>query len=163
MGEKFEHIIEENKDRIYRLCRIYAVSPVEPKDLFQEVIYQAWKSFPSFKGNASVSTWMYRIALNVCLRSKMKFSKSDEQKVTLDAIQFIASDDHFEMDDKEKYAALQSCIGSLNEIDKSIVVLYLDELPYKEIGEITGLSANHIAVKMKRIKKGLFDCITQKL
>ena len=81
----------------------------------------------------------------------------------MESIQFSPADLPPNEEEREKYQALRDCIATLNESDKTIVVLYLEELPYKEIATITGLTENHIAVKMKRIRKTLFDCITKKL
>jgi len=159
----FEQVLEDNKERIYRICRIYAVSPVEPQDLFQEVVFQVWKSFSTFKGKSNISTWIYRIALNVCYRSKMNLEKKNTKTVRLESIQFEPAESTPDKNQQEKYQALQDCISSLNESDRAIIILYLEELPYKEIAAITGLTENHIAVKMKRIRKMLFDCITNKL
>ena len=159
----FDLIIHENKHKIYRICRIYATTPIEPQDLFQEVIFQIWKSLPNFKGKSSIDTWVYRIALNVCLRSKMKLEKRNQKTARLDAIQFIPVTETIVPFEEEKFKYLKECIATLNESDTSIIVLYLDELSYKEIAEITGLSENHIAVKMKRIRKKLFECITPKI
>ena len=161
--QSFIQILEENKDRIYRICKIYAVTPIEPQDLFQEVVIQVWKSLPTFKGKSSISTWIYKIALNVCYSSKMKLEKSNNNTVRLESIHFVLSENTLDKSQQEKFQALQACISSLNEIDKSIVILYLEELPYKEIAAITGLRENHIAVKMKRIRKMLLKCITHKL
>jgi len=162
-GLAFEQVLEDNKDKIYRICRIYAVAPIEPQDLFQEVVVQIWTSFSTFKGESNISTWIYKIALNVCLRAKMKLNKNIHKMVRLESIEFAPAVTSPNESEQEKYQMLQSCISSLNEGDKSIVILYLEELPYKEIAMITGLSENHIAVKMKRIRKILLDCITGKL
>lgn len=160
----FKDIIEDNKGKIYRICRLYAISPIEPQDLFQEVVYQIWKSLPSFKGKSTIDTWIYRIALNVCLRSKLKLEKNNTKTVRFDAIQFKTSEQQISTEeDYEKYLLLKECISTLNESDTSIIVLYLEELSYKQIAKITGLSENHIAVKMKRIRKKLFNCINSKL
>jgi len=159
----FEQILEDNKEKIYRICRIYAVSPIEPQDLFQEVVYQVWKSFSSFESKSEISTWIYKIALNVCYRSKMKLEKNNGKTVRLESIQFVPAESTPDKSQQEKYQALHDCISSLNESDQSIIILYLEELPYKEIATITGLTENHIAVKMKRIRKVLLDCITPKL
>ena len=159
----FEQVLETNKETIYRICRIYAISPIEPQDLFQEVVYQIWKSLSSFKERSNINTWVYRIALNVCMRSKLKLEKKQEKTIRIDAIQFKVSDDSSNEKDDEKYKFLKECIATLNESDTSIIVLYLEELSYKHIAEITGLTENHIAVKMKRIRKKLFDCINPKL
>jgi RNA polymerase sigma-70 factor (ECF subfamily) len=161
--QAFSEILEESKHKIYRICKVYAVSPIEPQDLFQEVIIQVWKSLPTFKGNSSISTWVYKVALNVCYTSKVRLEKKNLNPVSLESIKFQLAEIPPEKDQQEKYLALRKCISSLNEVDKSIIVLYLEELPYKEIAVITGLTENHIAVKMKRIRKLLLKCITQKL
>jgi RNA polymerase sigma factor (sigma-70 family) len=159
----FEKILEENKDKIYRICKIYAASPLEPQDLFQDVVYAIWASLSTFKGTSNIGTWVYRITLNICLRSKQKSEKSQNRTTRLDSIQISPADPAPDKNQQEKYKALASCIDLLDEINKSIIILYLEELPYKEIAAITGLSENHIAVKMKRIKKILLHCITKKL
>jgi RNA polymerase sigma-70 factor (ECF subfamily) len=161
--ETFDQLLKENKHKIYRICRVYATAPIEPQDLFQEVIFQIWKSLSNFKGKSSIDTWVYRIALNVCLRSKMKLDKSNEKTARYDAVHFTPITETVDPFEEEKFKYLKACIATLNEGDTSIIVLYLDELSYKEIAEITGLSENHIAVKMKRIRKKLFDCISPKI
>lgn len=160
--EFFEKLLKENKQKIYRICRIYAVSPVEPQDLFQEVIFQVWKSLPSFKEHSSISTWVYKIALNVCMRSKLRFEKTNLKTIRFEAIQFVPTDQIPAPFEDEKFKYLKECISTLNEPEASIIILYLDELPYKEIASITGLSENNIAVRMKRIRKKLLKCIKTK-
>lgn len=159
----FYKILEKNKLKIFRICRIYAVAPIEPQDLFQEVVFQIWKSLPNFKGKSSIDTWVYRIALNVCLRSKMKLVKNNQETARYDAIHFTPVTETMNSFEEDKFIYLKECIETLNESDTSIIVLYLDELSYKEIAGITGFSENHIAVKMKRIRKKLFECITPKI
>lgn len=159
----FEQVLEENKERIYRLCTIYAITPIEPEDLFQEVTFHIWKAFSSFKNEASMTTWVYRIALNVCMRHKNRLEHRNGKALRLESIQFEPQAHIPDEPQEEKYKALQSCIHKLGEIDQSIVILSLDGLPYKEISGITGLTENHIAVKMKRVRKALLECITTKL
>lgn len=159
----FDQLLKDNMHKIYRICRIYATAPIEPEDLFQEVVFQIWKSLPNFKAKSSIDTWVYRIALNVCLRSKMKLNKSNQKTTRFDAIHFTPITEAVDPFEEEKFKYLKECIATLNASDTSIIVLYLDELSYKEIAVITGLSENHIAVKMKRIRKKLFECITPKI
>ena len=161
--QAFSEILEENKDKIYRICNVYAITPIEPRDLFQEVVFQIWKSLPTFKGYSSVNTWVYKVALNVCYSSKNRLEKKSNNPVSLESIKFLPAENTPDNDQLEKYWALRECISTLNEVNKSIVVLSLEELPYKEIATITGLTENHVAVKMKRIKKLLLACITKKL
>ena len=159
----FEKVIESNKETIYRICKVYATSPIEPQDLFQEVVFEIWKSISNFKKRSNINTWIYRIALNVCMRSKLKFDKKDKGTIQFDSIHFMAASNESVEEEDEKYILLKECITALNEVDKSIVVLYLEDLSYRDISEITGLTENHVAVKMKRIRKKLFDCINSKL
>jgi len=158
----FEQILEDNKHKLYKICKIYAVAPIEAADLFQEVVFQIWKSLPSFQGRSSISTWVYKIALNVCIRSKVRLQKKNDKVIRLEAIEFVLTESEKDESQQEKFKVLHRCIATLNDIDKSIIILYLEELPYKEIAAITGLSENHVAVKMKRIRARLFKCITDK-
>ncbi|PQB06809.1 RNA polymerase [Polaribacter filamentus] len=159
----FDQILKKNKHKIFRLCRIYAVAPIEPQDLFQEVVFQIWKSLDNFKGKSAIDTWVYKVAINVCLRSKMKFDKSNNKTERFDSIHFTPLEKEVNASELEKFEYLKECIATLNESDTPLIVLYLDDLSYKEISLITGLSENHIAVKMKRIRKKLFECINPKI
>ena len=163
LESNFEQILGENKHKIYRICKIYSVTPIEPQDLFQEVVFQIWKSLENFKDKASIETWVYKIAINVCLRSKMKFEKSNNKTDRFESIYFTPVEKEIDASEQEKFQYLKECIATLNETDTSLIVLYLDDLSYKNISVITGLSENHIAVKMKRIRKKLFECITPKM
>ncbi len=162
----FEEVITANKSSIYRICRIYAVNPVEPSDLFQEVVFHIWKSFDSYHGDAHISTWIYRIALNVCLRYKLKLDKHNLKISSLSAIKIGSDVDELKKGDEmqeARFEALQTCIQTLKESDRSIIILHLEGFAYKEISEVIGISENYIAVKMKRIKKLLLNCLTPKL
>lgn len=165
MQETIENIflaaLEENKHSIYRICKVYASVPLEPEDLFQEVIYNIWKSMPTFRHDSGISTWIYRITLNVCLRSKMRLDRNSKKILSLDSISIdIAAEPSGDENKREKTRILNDCISKLPDTDKSIILLFLEDLSYKEIAFITGLTENHIAVKMKRIRKKLFDCLT---
>lgn len=159
----FEEVLQKNTDKIYRICRVYATDPVEPKDLFQEVVFQVWKSFSGFRNEASIDTWIYRISLNVCMRAKLKLDKRNEKIIRTDAIQYLPAENADDETEQEKYRLLRACIEQLKEPDATIIILYLEELSHQQIGAVTGLSENHVAVKMKRIKSKLFDCINPKL
>jgi len=159
----FKKILDENKNSIYRICRIYTVPPVEAQDLFQEVVLQIWKSLPNFKEKSKVNTWVYKIALNVCARSKNQLKKGNINTVRLESVEFKSSEFIPDSDQNEKYNALYDCISALEKSDQPLMILYLEDLSYKKIAEITGLTENHTAVKIKRIRKKLMNCITSKL
>lgn len=160
----FLNALEENQEKLFRICSIYSKDNEDVKDLFQEVLVHIWRSMSTFKGNSSQSTWMFRIALNVCLRFKNKHTKNQNRFISLDSITIanFSSKDKSEAE-SEKLIGLRKCVKKLNESDKAIVALYLEGLAYREISNILGLSENHIAVKIKRIKSKLLNCINKKL
>lgn len=156
----FEDVIDCHKGSIYRICRIYARRPIEPEDLFQEVVLQAWRSFSNFRGESDIGTWLYRVALNVCMSMKLKHERKSQDTVRLESISFEIGD--WDQEDDDKYLVLRSCIDSLTGSERSLVVLYLEELSYRDIGKVLGLTENHVAVKMKRIRTKLLDCFTKR-
>jgi RNA polymerase sigma factor (sigma-70 family) len=159
---EFQRIVDDNKQRIFRICRIYSIPPVEPEDLFQEVIYEIWKSIDSFRGQSSVSTWVCRVALNVCIRAKQKHQARDRRMVRLDNIHIETIPDRSHEPPDDRFDDLRQCISGLKEAERSLVVLHLDELPYRDIAGITGLSENTVAVKLKRIRAKLLECMRAK-
>lgn len=162
MGKpSFEQLLEQNKGRIYRICKVYATQPLLPEDLFQEVVIQLWRAYARFEGRSAVETWVYRVTLNVCLRINKQ--KSSNKTVQLEAITFEPVSEPADVNAQDSLNALNTCIKSLDEMDRTIVVLSLEDLPYKEIAAITGLTENYIAVKMKRIRKKLLNCINKKV
>ena len=160
----FLKAIEQNQDKLYRICSIYSKDDEDAKDLFQEVLVHIWRSMTTFKSNSSIGTWMFRVALNVCLRFKSKHTKNQKRFIRLDSITIadFASVENGEVVN-EKLNRLRRCVKELNEGDKAIVALYLEEIAYKEISSILGLSENHVAVKVKRIKLKLLNCINNTL
>lgn len=157
----FLHHLETDKERIFRICRSYAKDHQEAQDLFQETVLQIWKSWATFRGEAQVRTWVYRITLNVCLEARHKSRKAQKRTRPLDSIQFMNLPEAPPEPEKEaQLQALHACIQKLNDTDRSIVLLYLEDLPYKEIAAVTGLTENHVAVKMKRIREKLFTCLS---
>jgi RNA polymerase sigma factor (sigma-70 family) len=160
----FLNALEETQHKLLRLCSVYAEDADDKKDLFQESLINIWQSMPSFSGNSSLSTWMFRITLNVCLRLQTQQLKKRDRYRKLDSIAFeMVSDDDNHTEEKEQLVKLRNCIKKLNEADRAVTTLYLEELSYKEISEITGLTENHVAVKIKRIKMKLLTCINETL
>ena len=152
--QEFLELIEQNKAKINRICSVYAKNREDQKDLVQDVLLNIWKALPSFEHRASINTWLYRITLNVCLRSK--YEKARKNKVEIDSIQIEYPQ---EENKDEKYEQLYQCIAQLEETDRSIIVLFLEDLPYKDIAAIAGISENYVAVKIKRIKARLLNCL----
>ncbi len=169
MGKDLENIIlnalDEHQHKLLRICSVYGKNEDDTKDLFQEVLVNIWKSMPAFKGNSTIGTWMYRITLNVCLRLQTKEIKKQKKLLRLDsrAINIYKTDvvENGQIEQQKQLNQLRKCIKKLNEADKAVITLYLEELPYKEISQVTGLTENNIAVKIKRIKKKLLNCLNQ--
>jgi RNA polymerase sigma-70 factor (ECF subfamily) len=165
MGEDFKcifgKIIEDNKQRIIRICWAYSQNKEDQKDLFQEVALNLWKSLPSFRKEARLDTWVYRVCLNVCMQYAMKLNKSKIVRVDFEGIEIFddSADLHYNLENFEKIKILYECISKLNDAEKSLVLLFLEDLSYKTISEVTGITENHVAVKLSRIKKKLFNCI----
>lgn len=154
---RFLSILDSNKEKIYRICSSFSDHPEHAKDLAQEVYLNIWKSLDSFQGKSHVDTWVYRITINICLRAKTKIKKQKKRTAFLDGIeiqQFPAPDE-----ENKDYSELYRCIKTLKEFDRTIILLYLEELPYKEISEICDISENYVAVKIKRIKEKLLNCL----
>jgi len=152
--------VDANKDRMFRICRSYSFDADDAKDLFQEVVLNLWKSLPSFKQHSNINTWVYRVTINVCLRAKQFSDKKQKHFVRLESVNFENTEDVIAQNENEKlFLKLSECIKKLEGTDKSIILLHLEELPYKEIAHIFGLSENHVAVKIKRIKSKLLLCL----
>ncbi|MGW9686455.1 RNA polymerase sigma factor [Flagellimonas sp. 2504JD1-5] len=160
----FLNALEGSKEKIFRICVSYTKDTEEAKDLFQEVLVNIWKSLPNFKGNSALSTWIYRITINVSLRHKANLIKNNIRFPHLDAITIERVESYSEENQNEKQLHwLRDCVRKLNEVDKAIISLFLEELPYKEISKITGLKENTVAVRVKRIKEKLLNCLNEKL
>jgi len=153
---EFEEVVDKNKDSIWRICRMYVPEKDRCKDLYQDVLVQIWRSLPSFQGRSTIETWIYRITVNTCIKASLKIRRY-EKELSLD--QFEMKLYELPEGEKERYEALYICIGRLGAADKTLIGLFLEERPYKEIAEILGLTENHVAVKLSRIKKALQVCL----
>src|SRR6185295_11770413 len=164
MDQQLENIflmaLEQNQQKLLRVCSVYAEDAEDKKDLFQEALINIWQSMPSFEEKSSLSTWMFRVTLNVCLRLQTKQAKKRDRFRKLDSITIEnISNEETNDEDHERLIKLRICIKKLNDADKAVTTLYLEELSYKEISDITGLTENNVAVKIKRIKMKLLNCI----
>ena len=151
MEQKFVQIINQNQGILHKVCRIYCNNQDDHNDSFQEITLQLWKAFPSFRSEAKISTWMYRIALNTAISG---IRKKKIQTTALENINFQPVDFN-DTSTEDNMLLLYKAIAYLSDVEKSIVLLYLEEKPYDEIAEITGITANYVAVKMNRIKEKL--------
>ena len=130
---------------------MFSNNPEEVADLFQEILINLWKGFPQFRGESNVRTWIYRISLNTCISSERKKSrKVDTLPLTMDIDLFSDSDE-----DTKQVQMLRDRINKLGPFDRAIVLLWLENLSYDEIGAIVGISAKNVSVRLVRIKEQL--------
>lgn len=160
----FLNALEDSKERLFRICSIYSNDADDAKDLFQEVLVNIWKSLSDFRGDSSIATWMYRVTLNVSLRHRANIIRHRNRHTPFDPNTIEITDGQSDnIPNLEKLQVLRQCVRRLNDADKAIMALYLENLPYKEIATITGLKENTVAVRVKRIKVKLLHCINEKL
>ena len=151
--DKFISVIKENQNLIYKICYSYCSNSENRKDLQQEILLQLWNSFSKFDGRAKLSTWIYRIALNTAITFYRNDNKHSDKKVSIDASIISLSDFEYVPEQDENIAMLYQFIEKLNEMDKALILLYLDDNKYKDMAEILGISETNVATKISRIKK----------
>ena len=153
--EKFISVIKDNQNLIYKICYSYCSNAENRKDLQQEILIQLWNSFSKFDGRVKLSTWIYRIALNTAISFYRNDSKHSDKKVSIDASIISLSDFEYVPEQDENITMLYQFIEKLNEMDKALILLYLDDNKQKDIAEVLGISETNVATKISRIKKFL--------
>jgi RNA polymerase sigma-70 factor (ECF subfamily) len=154
----FVNLINENQGLIHKVCMMYTNDRDARNDLFQEIVLQLWRSFPTFRGEAKITTWMYRIALNTAISGLRKQGRSIKTEDIREK-HFNFSDDN---DDtlEENYQKLQWAIRQLTEIERAMIMMALDEIPYDEIAETIGITQNNVRVRMNRIREKIKKMMT---
>ena len=160
MKEDFLRNITQNQGIIHKVARIYCDDEDDRKDLFQEILIQLWKSYDKFREQSKFSTWMYRVAINTAITNFKRDKKSRKSEIGKDLYQL--ADEPYDEEKEEHLKLLYEAINQLTGIEKSITLLYLEDKPYEEISEITGISQNYVRVKMNRIKKKLESYVKSK-
>ncbi len=157
--EQFKQVIAENDDRILRICRYYAPSNEEQKDIYQEILINIWKSLANFRGEAALSTWIYRVAVNTALSFTGKAFKRMKLHVDFETknLSSLGNDEEFEQKirEEEQLNQLQTELNQLSVIDKALVSLILEGLSMREIADIIGITEPNARVKIHRIKEML--------
>ena len=155
---QFATVVEQHRDALYRVCCAYVRDETDRQDIYQEVLIHVWKSLDAFRGQASLGTWMYRVAVNTCLgwlrreqrRSRMLERACEQQPAETPGVQ---SDNPAAAE--ENVEQLYACIGRLAPVDRLLVSLYLEEMDSAEIGMVLGISEGNVRVKLHRIKNQL--------
>ena len=144
--------LKAHESLIRKVCYVYGTDAEDRKDLFQEITIRLWKAWPTFRGEASLATWVYRIALNTAIslfrQNKNKPHRQAQSDDGLDAVAEPPTGD-------DRLPLLYEAIATLTDVEKAVVMLYLDDYSYDEMAAITGMTANHLRVKMNRIKNQL--------
>lgn len=153
--DKFIKIINENKRLIYKVIYVYCRDTEDRKDLEQEVILQLWKSLKSYNKNFKLSTWIYKIALNVAVSHYRKDQKRLKNNTINDEEIFRITEDNYSEEQRNRSELLYKFIDQLDAFSKALMILYLDDNSYKEISDILGISETNVGTKIGRIKKQL--------
>ena len=154
MEKEFLKIVTENQGIIHKVCSIYCSNEEDRRDLFQEILTQLWKSYPSFNGKAKFTTWMYRVALNTAItRFKKNKRQPDRSGPAAESLQLKYEE--YDNGTEEKIRQLHQAVNQLSGLEKSIILLFLENNNYEEIAKITGITQNYVRVKMNRIKNKL--------
>lgn len=158
MKKELEHnfieLLQKHQNIVHKVCRIYTNNQDAHNDLFQEIAIQLWKAFPKFRGDSKFSTWMYRVGLNTAITL---YRKNKRRIITqeFDVVQFKISAEAYDNSEEEQLKLMYQAVHQLNDIDKALVFLFLEDKNYREISETLGISEVNARVKMNRIKTKL--------
>ena len=152
--EIFSEWLSQYRALLFKVVRIYAFETEDQNDLFQEISLQVWRSIPRFRGDAAVSTWLYRIALNTAIKWVKKEKKHRKEHDNIDQVSLVLQESSNE---NEQIAWLYEQIARMHAADRSLCLLLLDGLSYRDMVEILGISESNVAVKIHRMKKELIE------
>ena len=157
--EQFRKIAQEHQERVWNICRHYARSADDTKDLQQEVMINVWRNLDSFRGESAVSTWIYRVAVNTCLSYIMKENRRSEFSLTLDqqhAEHLMQEDETGEkLLTEQRLDLLHNSINQLNVIDKLLISLSIEKISTREMADIIGITEPNVRTKLHRIREEL--------
>jgi RNA polymerase sigma factor (sigma-70 family) len=152
--KEFVQLLEEHQNIVHKVCRLYTNNYDAHNDLFQEITIQLFKAFPKFRGDAKFSTWMYRVGLNTAITLYRK-SKRRINTQEFDAVEFKISAEEYDDTTEQQLKLMYQALQQLNDIDKALVFLYLEDKNYTEISETLGITEVNARVKMNRVKTKL--------
>lgn len=144
--------IDQHQGIIHKICRLYRDSPEDREDLFQEIVFQLWKTKHTFQGKAKFSSWMYRVALSTAMAT---FRKKKPAIIYTPELPDLPQTEEEDQRRQQLFAALKQ----LDDADKALMALYLEDLSYEEIAEITGISENYVGVKLTRIRNRIIKIL----
>ncbi len=148
---EFARMVREHKGTVYTVCYMFSKDEEEVADLFQDILVNLWNGFAKFRGDSSIRTWVYRVSLNTCISAERKKKRRGETvPLAMDINLFEDSGE-----DMKQIRLLQGRISRLGPFDRAIVLLWLENLSYDEIGSIVGISPKNVSVRLFRIKEEL--------
>ena len=150
LERKFAQTIKQNKSTIYTVCYMFSKDADEVNDLFQEAVINMWRGFEGFENRSNVKTWIYRVTLNTCISLERKKRHTTAEPLEMDINLF---EDHDE--DTRQVEMLHKRISRLQPFDRAIVLLWLENMPYEEIGQVVGISTTAVSTRLYRIKEQL--------
>jgi RNA polymerase sigma-70 factor (ECF subfamily) len=156
--DRFLELVNENRNKILRVCRVYAWNAADQDDLYQEILFHIWRGLPDLKERQFANTWLYRVAINTAISFvRKRASRSDRvvQFEPADLTRAIESRQTTEASSDDRLANLYSAIYKLDALEKALVTLFLEDLTYEEMAEATGIKANNVGVMLHRAKKKL--------
>ena len=154
LSDSYLDLLEQHKGIIYKVTQAYTRELRDREDLQQEIAFQLWRAWPQYSPRFKVSTWVYRIALNVAISFVRKSARRPKSLAAEDAkLLTLQSTDHQEAE--EQHLWLHRFIDELNHLDKAVILLYLDDWPQQDIADTLGLSLTNVSTKINRIKNQL--------
>jgi len=154
LSQKFHQIIEQHKGILFKVAKTYCRNDDDRQDLLQEMMIQVWKSLPKYNDTFAITTWLYRICLNVAISFYRK--SATRQHLNIPLVEELTSIRDEESNEKqEQLSLLEKFISELNDFDKALMLLYLEDKSHSEISEIMGLSVSNVGTKLGRIKEKL--------
>lgn len=158
LEKDFANIVRKHKCTIYTVCYMFSQDNDEVEDLFQETLINLWKGFAQFRGDSSPATWIWKVSLNTCISFDRKKRRRGESVPLSMSINLFEDDDN----DSRQIEMLRKRINQLGPFDRAIVLLWLENLSYEEIGEIVGITAKNVSVRLVRIREQLKKMSTSK-
>ena len=156
---KFLELVNENRNRILKVCRVYAWNSADQDDLYQEILFQIWRGLPALKENQFANTWLYRVAINTAISFVRKRAIRSDRVVYIghaDLTRTIESRQATEETTDDRIANLYTAIFKLDPLEKALVTLFLEDFTYEQMAEATGINANNVGVMLHRARKKLF-------
>ena len=147
-------MVNEHQALIHKVCHLYGHSMPDREDLFQEIVIQLWKAYPKFRGDSKFSTWLYRIALNTAI-SGLRKQKNHITTLEPERLLIDIQEESYDLQREEQLQQMYGAIRQLSEIERALVMLYLEDKSYDEMEDILGINQNNLRVKMNRIKEKL--------